>query len=108
MSDSSPTPPAVPPQIQQPRSGCLTALMAIAGIFMLLPGLCALLFGGIISVAAQVGDLFESLIKRDGGVKDSSHIIPGHGGVLDRVDSLLFVLPVAYLLLGWLPIPVLR
>ena len=68
----------------------------------------ALLFGGVISVAAQVGDLFESLIKRDGGVKDSSHIIPGHGGVLDRVDSLLFVLPVAYLLLGWLPIPVLR
>jgi phosphatidate cytidylyltransferase len=68
----------------------------------------ALVFGGIISVAAQVGDLFESLIKRDGGVKDSSHIIPGHGGVLDRVDSLLFVLPVAYLLLGWLPIPVLR
>ncbi len=68
----------------------------------------ALVFGGIISVAAQVGDLFESLIKRDGGVKDSSRIIPGHGGVLDRVDSLLFVLPVAYLLLGWLPIPVLR
>src|SRR6476469_505371 len=50
-------------------------------------------FGGLVSVAAQVGDLFESLIKRDGGVKDSSHIIPGHGGVLDRVDSLLFVLP---------------
>lgn len=68
----------------------------------------ALVFGGLVSVAAQVGDLFESLIKRDGGVKDSSHIIPGHGGVLDRVDSLLFVLPVAYLLLGWLPIPVLR
>ncbi|WP_461616534.1 hypothetical protein [Bradyrhizobium sp. 23AC] len=45
MSDSSPNPPAVPPQNQQQRSGCLTALMAIAGIFMLLPGLCALLFG---------------------------------------------------------------
>jgi phosphatidate cytidylyltransferase len=68
----------------------------------------ALLFGVIISVAAQVGDLFESLIKREGGVKDSSRIIPGHGGVLDRLDSLIFVLPVAYLLLGWLPIPVLR
>jgi phosphatidate cytidylyltransferase len=68
----------------------------------------ALLFGAIISVAAQVGDLFESLIKRDGGVKDSSRIIPGHGGVLDRLDSLIFVLPVAYLLLGWLPIPILR
>ena len=66
----------------------------------------ALLFGAIVSVAAQVGDLFESLIKREGGVKDSSHIIPGHGGVLDRFDSLIFVLPVAYLLLGWLPLPV--
>jgi phosphatidate cytidylyltransferase len=68
----------------------------------------AVLFGAIVSVAAQVGDLFESLIKREGGVKDSSRIIPGHGGILDRFDSLIFVLPVAYLLLGWLPIPILR
>jgi phosphatidate cytidylyltransferase len=68
----------------------------------------ALFFGAVVSVAAQVGDLFESLIKREGGVKDSSRIIPGHGGVLDRFDSLIFVLPVAYLLLGWLPIPILR
>ena len=60
------------------------------------------LFGVIVSVAAQVGDLAESLLKREAGVKDSSHLIPGHGGVLDRFDSLLFVLPVAYLLLGWM------
>jgi len=68
----------------------------------------ALGFGALISVAAQVGDLFESLLKREAGMKDSSRIIPGHGGILDRFDSLIFVLPVAYLLLGWLPIPLVR
>ena len=72
------------------------------------PAIAALLFGGVISVAAQVGDLAESLIKRDAGVKDSSHLLPGHVGVLDRLDSLFFVLPVAYLLFSWLLIPAIR
>ncbi len=66
------------------------------------PPFGALVFGALVSGAAQVGDLAESLLKRDAGVKDSSQLLPGHGGILDRVDSLLFVLPVAFVLLGWL------
>lgn len=58
-----------------------------------------MLLGLVVAVAATLGDLAESLVKRDLNVKDMSTILPGHGGVLDRIDSLLFVAPAAFLLL---------
>lgn len=67
------------------------------------PAGATLLIAGVLGVVAQMGDLVESLLKRDVGLKDSGTLLPGHGGVLDRFDSLYFVLPVTaglYSLLG--------
>ncbi|WP_405094828.1 phosphatidate cytidylyltransferase [Micromonospora sp. NBC_01412] len=58
------------------------------------------LFGVAVSCAAVLGDLAESMIKRDLGVKDMSNLLPGHGGLMDRLDSILFAVPTAYLLLA--------
>lgn len=57
----------------------------------------AVVFGGLVCVVAPLGDLFESVIKRDLGIKDMGAILPGHGGVLDRVDAILFCVPASYL-----------
>jgi phosphatidate cytidylyltransferase len=77
--------------------GALTACLVswLAGGYLEVAGDQVLLAAGIVlALWSQLGDIIESLVKRHFGVKDSGAIIPGHGGVLDRIDSLLFTLPV--------------
>jgi phosphatidate cytidylyltransferase len=69
--------------LQEPSLGVIVALSAI------------------VNIAAQLGDLVESLIKRGAGVKDSGAILPGHGGMLDRVDAMLFAVPVVWAWSAW-------
>ena len=65
-------------------------------LFPFLTPMHCVILGGVGGIVAQVGDLAESLVKRDAGLKDSSSLIPGHGGVLDRFDSVFFAAPFVY------------
>jgi phosphatidate cytidylyltransferase len=64
-----------------------------------------ILLGVVCGALGQLGDLVESLLKRSTGVKDSGWIVPGHGGILDRVDALLVVSPIVYVYTAWLVAP---
>jgi len=79
-------------------AGAIVGAVIFGGLVALLFGaempLLAGAFAGVLAIVAQMGDLFESAIKRKFGVKDSGRLIPGHGGMLDRVDGLIAAAPV--------------
>ena len=76
--------------------------LVVAAFFLKGPNVVMIaLLSLVLSAIGIIGDLLESLIKRVSGVKDSGQILPGHGGLLDRCDSLLLTAPVLYYVLFW-------
>lgn len=82
-------------------AGVLAGLTCGAAFHLTLP--MAAVVGGLCAIASVLGDLWESAIKREVGVKDAGGILPGHGGMLDRFDGLLFAMAIAYYTMRWWP-----
>lgn len=82
---------------------CGALVLAFVGEYWLpvVPFFVRMLLGVTVVTLGIAGDLFESMLKRSAGVKDSSALIPGHGGVLDRIDALLFAAPIYYIVLKY-------
>jgi phosphatidate cytidylyltransferase len=81
---------------------CLVGALLFQLFYPLFPGKLTLLFGLLIGFVVQIGDLVESALKRIAKIKDAGDLIPGHGGILDRFDSILFSAPAAYLFIKFI------
>jgi len=83
-------------------AAAITAVLCVVGFGLGINPLAAAVFGIVIGAIGMLGDLSESMLKRRAGVKDSGTLIPGHGGMLDRIDALIFVIAVTWALLPML------